>query len=363
MYTFLKNRHGPRPDAGSHQRDNPAVFLRLRNKFIQNPSRYYSMSIAATWAGVGSLMVGIRMAQDFGIVPFLLWAFGNTTACIVFGIFAPMIPKLREVFRSRVMRYIVGFMCVFQVWLNMNGIHTVFRDTPMTENFGLALAYVTAAFFIFLLIKNGMIRTILTDNASWAAVYGIALLLTIGAIIYSRGSMNILPMGLGAPAVKEGIQKCVLLIPGPFLYPYFFEILDYNESNDAGVKKVNIRRAFIEGGLLFGAYLTFTFLLAWTHFNPALNIVKAFLIFLVAVSTVSSFLYSIYITFGRKLGLAVNVALVGLWQFLIPMGVLGVWTLMASIRIYVVIGAVLFAIAWHFSEKKKTAGGSYAERA
>jgi hypothetical protein len=359
MYTILKNWLRPCPDAGDRRR----AFARLKNNFIQKPSRYYSMSIAATWAGVGSLMVGIQMAQNFGIVPFLLWAFGNTTACIVFGLLAPVIPKLREVFRSRIMRCAVGCLCVFQVWLNMNGIHTVFRDTPMTGTFGLALAYATAAFFIFLLIKNGMIRTVLTDNASWSAVYGVALLLTIGAIIYSRGSMNILPVGLEAGAITKGIQMSVLLIPGPFLYPYFFEILDYNESNDAGVKKVNIRRAFIEGGLLFGAYLTFTFLLAWTHFSPALNIVKAFLIFLVAVSTVSSFLYSIYITFGRRIGLAVNVALVGLWQFLIPMGVLGVWTLMASIRIYVVIGAVLFALAWHFSEKKKTAGGSYAERA
>jgi hypothetical protein len=305
-------------------------------------------------------MVGIQMAQNFGIVPFLFWAIGNTMACVVFGIFAPMIPKVREVFRSRPMRYIVGLMCVFQVWLNMNGIHTIFRDTPMTESFGLVLAYATAAFFIFLLFKNGMIRTVLTDNASWISVYGIAAMLTIGAIIYSRGNMNILSMGLDPGAINDGIQKCVLLLPGPFLYPYFFEILDYNDGNEAGVRKINIRRSFIAGGLLFGAYLAFIFLLAWTRFNPVLNSIKAFLIFLVAVSTVSSFLYSIYITFGRKLGLAVNIALVGLWQFLIPMGVLGVWTLMASIRIYIVIGAVLFAICWHFTVNKKISGGKSA---
>jgi len=337
MYTILKER----------------VFSRAKTNFIQNPSRYYSMSVAATWAGVGSLMVGIQMAQKFGIAPFLLWAFGNTMACVVFGLLAPVIPKVREVFRSRPMRYIVGLMCVFQVWLNMNGIQTIFKDTPLTGTFGLALAYAAAVLFIFLLFKNGMIRTVLTDNASWAVVYGVALLLTAGAIIYSRGNMNVLPWGFEQGALRDGFQKCILLIPGPFLYPYFFEILDYNDKNETGVKKINIRRAFVCGGLLFGAYLTFTFLLAWTHFNPVLNIIKAFLIFLVAVSTVSSFLYSIYITFGRRLGLCVNIALVGLWQFLIPMGVLGVWTLMASIRIYIVIGAILFAIVWHFAEKKK----------
>jgi hypothetical protein len=204
-----------------------------------------------------------------------------------------------------------------------------------------------------MLLRFGMIRNVLTDYGSWAAVYGTALLLTIGAIIYSRGNMNILSLGLSSGAISEGIQKCVLLIPGPFLYPYFFEMLDYNDKNDDGTKKVNIRSAFIGGGLLFGAYLTFTFLLAWTNFSPVLNIVKAFLITLVAVSTISSFLYSIYITFGRKIGLAVNVAAIALWQLLIPMGVLGVWTLMASIRIYIVIGSILFAIVWHLTERGK----------
>jgi hypothetical protein len=296
-------------------------------------------------------MVGMQMAQNFGIVPFLLWALGNTLACIVFGIFAPMIPKLREVFNSKPMYYLVGFMCIFQVWINLNGIYAVFADTPLTSTFGLILAYATAIFFIILLIRNGVIRSVLTDNGSWTLVYAGALLLTIGAIIYSRGNMIPLSLGLETANLMEGLERCILLIPGAFLYPYFFRLLDYNDGNEQGTKKINIRRSFIMGGCLFGAYLTFTFLLAWTHFSPVLNVIKALLIFIIAISTVSSFLFSIYITFGRKLGLAVNIATIGLWQLLIPMGVLGVWTLMASIRIYIVGGAILIAFAWHFIEK------------
>lgn len=329
------------------------MFSKIRNKFINNPSLYYSMSIAATWAGVGSLIVGIQMAQNYGIVPFLLWAFGNVLACIVFGIFAPMIPKLREVFRSKVMRFTVGILCMFQVWVNLNGVQSVFATTPLTETFGIALAYLSAGLFIILLLRFGMIRNVLTDNASWAAVYGIALLLTVGAMIHSQGNMHTLPWGKDPAAIRVGVEKFLLLLPGPFLYPYFFEILSYNEQNMDGAKRINVRRAFIGGGLLFGAYLVFTFLLAWTHFSPVLNTVKAFLITLVALSTISSFLYSIYITFGRKLGLIVNVACVTLWQYLIPMGVLGVWTLMASIRIYIVIGSILFALGWHLVESRK----------
>jgi MFS family permease len=211
---------------------------------------------------------------------------------------------------------------------------------------------VTALFFLFLLIKNGVIRNIFTDNMSWAAVYGIALLLTIGAIIHSQGNMNALSWGLEAEPLKEGAERMILLIPGPFLYPYFFKLLDHNDQNEIGAKKINIRKAFTVGGLLFGAYLTFTFLLAWTHFSPILSLIRAFLIFIIATSTISAFLFSIYITFGRKFGIAVNLAAVAAWQLLIPMGVLGVWTLMASIRIYIVIGAILFAIAWHIKDRK-----------
>lgn len=325
------------------------MFSRVVNRFVNNPSLYYSMSIAATWAGVGSLMVGVQMAQDYGIIPFMLWALGNTLACIVFGIFAPAIPKLREVFRSRLMHFLIGIMCVFQVWINMNGIQAIFRDTPLTGTFGLVLAYAVAVFFIFLLIRFGMIRNVLTDNVSWLSVYAVGVVLTVAAIIHSRGNMNVLPLGLDQ--IPAGIEKFLLLLPGAFLYPYFFEILDYNDHNEDGTRKINVRRSFVVGGLLFGAYLIFTFLLAWTSFTPLLNIVKAFLITLVAVSTISSFLYSVYITFGRKLGLLINIVAVIAWQKVIPMGVLGVWTLMSSIRIFIVIAGILCALFWNYLEK------------
>ena len=71
--------------------------MKIVTRFNNDPLTYYAMSIAATWAGVGSLMMGIEMAQKHGLLPFLLWSLGNTLACIVYGILAPSIPKLRDV--------------------------------------------------------------------------------------------------------------------------------------------------------------------------------------------------------------------------------------------------------------------------
>ncbi|MCR2026903.1 hypothetical protein NSA36_15315 [Anaerotruncus colihominis] len=110
--------------AGTKQKEETFVFSSLKSNFLKNPSLFYAMSIAATWANAGSLLNGIIMARGSGIIPYILWAIGNTLACIVFGIFAPAIPKLREVFRSKTMKIAMSVMCPFQCWISMNGIQT-----------------------------------------------------------------------------------------------------------------------------------------------------------------------------------------------------------------------------------------------
>ncbi len=329
------------------------MFSKLKSKFKTKPTLYYAMSIAATWAGIGSLMNGVEMTRAYGVIPSLIWVLGNVAACIVFGLVAPKIPKVREVFRSKPMMWICGVMCVFQAWLSMNGMQSVFAETPLSSNFGMFTAYALAVLFIVILFRRGMLRNVLTDHFGWIAVYALALGVTIAAMVQSYGNYNDISAGLTAANMKTGIWKAILLLPGPFTYPYFFELLDYNDGNEDGTRKINTKKAFILGGVLFGVYMAIVFMLAWAQFSPALSIIKAVLITLIGVSTLSSSIYSIYIAFGKYLGLALNIVLVALWHVLIPLGVMNMWTLMASIRIYFVAGGILFAIIWNTFEKAK----------
>ena len=217
--------------------------MKIVTRFKNDPSTYYAMSIAATWAGVGSLMMGIEMAQKHGLLPFLLWSLGNTLACIVYGILAPSIPKLRDVFRSKIMRTITGLMCPFQVWISLNGIQMIFSETPLSRHFGTAFAVIVAVTYIVMLWHRGMIRNVLHDHISWIAVYALAFVVTVLAI-YSSGFSPI-SLGADASSLSVGVNKMLLLVPGAFLYPYFFEILDYNDDNADGTHKVDIRRAFV----------------------------------------------------------------------------------------------------------------------
>ena len=329
------------------------MFGSITQRFKSNPTVYYALSICATWAGIGSLMNGVTMTQTYGILPSLIWVIGNVVACILFGAVALKIPKVREVFGSRIMKWICGLMCVFQAWLSMNGTQAVFADTPLGKDFGMFIAYAMAVIFLVILLKYGMIRNVLTDGFGWIVVYMLAVAVTIAAMLHSRGNYNDIPMIMDEASMRTGIWKAVLLLPGPFTYPYFFEILNYNDDNEDGTSTVNVKRAFTLGGVFFGVYMAIIFLLAWAQFTPALNIIKAFLITIIGASTLSSSMYSIYIAFGKKVGLAINAGLILLWAVLIPLGVMGMWTLMASVRIYFVAGGILFAVCWNAWEKRK----------
>ena len=116
----------------------------------------------------------------------------------------------------------------------------------------------------------------------------------------------------------------------------------YNDSNEA--QKVDMQRAFTLGGLLFGLYMIFTFSLAFVNFPPVLSLCKAVLISLIAISTLSTFIFSIYLVFGRRLGLLIDAAAILTWAQMSDLEVMGIWTLGATIRSYLAIAFILVGV-------------------
>lgn len=320
-------------------------------KFKNNPSLFYSMSIAATWAGAGSFIVGTRIAQESGIFPWLLWALGNTLCCIIFGLLANSFPKLREVAKSKPVQILMGLMCVFQIWLNMNGIYEMLSPTVIGSTAAYIIVYAVSVFFIVFYLKRATFRNVATDNCSWLIVYGLIAVL-VAVSIFTNGTHPI-STAIELPEIKSNAWLCFTLSFGAFFYPTFWELLDYNDENTDGTAKVNMRRPFIMGGLLFGFYLLFVLVGATTTYSPAVDLLKGILVSLVAVSSLSSFLYGAMVNFGKRIGVVIDVAAVGLWQLLVPMGVMGVWTIMQNVRIWMVLAMFAVAFVWYLCERKK----------
>lgn len=329
------------------------MFSKIKSKFKANPTLYYALSIAASWAGAGSLMNSTTMAQTIGVIPALTWCIFNTLACIVFGLIIWKLPTVREVMRTKTCRFILALFSIFQIWLCMTAVNEAWASTPLGPVGGLILTYTVTIGFIIALYKRGIIANIATDNGGMYLIYLLVAVLAGASWLTSGGSFEGLNLGLESSNLWQGLYKGLLLLPGPFTYPYFFKLLDYNDSNDDRVSNCNITKAFVLGGVGFGVYLVFAFSLIFTSISPVLNVCKAILLSVLAISSLSSFIYSEFAVFGRKIGLGINVFATVFWIAVAPLGVMGVWTLMAETRVYLIVGILLVALVKRIRDKRK----------
>ena len=326
------------------------MFSKLTQKFKANPRLYYAMSIAASWAGAGSLMNSTALANTLGVVPALIWCIFNTLACIVFGLLIWYLPTVRKVMSTKLCRTILAAFSIFQIWLAMTAINDAWSPI-IGKAAALAITYAATVVFIIILYRYGIITNILTDNGGMYLIYLLVAILSVVSLAMTKGNFNSLSLGLEWSNLSQGLYKSLLLLPGPFTYPYFFKLIDYNESNTERVSRCDITRAFIGGGIGFGIYLVFAFSLIFTTISPALEVCKAVLLSALAISTLSSFIYSEYAVFGRKIGLGINLFALLFWILVAPLGVMGVWTLMAESRVYLIVGMLVWALVLRFRKK------------
>ena len=86
----------------------------VKNKFKSDPLLYYSLSIAASWAGAGSLMNSTTLANTLGVIPALTWCIFNTLACIIFGLIVRHLPTVRDIMRTKTCRLILALFSIFR---------------------------------------------------------------------------------------------------------------------------------------------------------------------------------------------------------------------------------------------------------
>ena len=89
----------------------------------------------------------------------------------------------------------------------MSGIYEIFGDTPIGTTGGTLIVYGTCLVFLFMLLKEGMIRNVLSDGFSWVVVYGLLAVVVIAALVYTHGAFVNIDPGLTAAGIQPGLYK------------------------------------------------------------------------------------------------------------------------------------------------------------
>lgn len=307
----------------------------IKNKLKQHAVLLYAMSLAASWAWGTSLVVGMGIVQDRGLIPFLIWGTANSLALPLFGYLAFRIPYFDEVMRSKPVVLFQSAVQVFALWIQMNAIYEI-TVGMIGATAATALALAIAVVFLCIMYTNGIWRGVVIDQPIWGLCYGAMLAIAVGGFAMGQNTREIVMLN-SMSDVSWALYTCIVLFCGPLMNLPFWQVA--RKIRDEGKMQ-----AFNLSGVLFAVYLVLVYVLASFDFVPFMNVLLTLTVCCVSISTIDNAIVGLQEFAGRKAGFIVSAAAIALWHFVIPMGVMNLWLTMGTARIWVTAACVAWCI-------------------
>jgi len=314
--------------------------LRERSPF------YYAMSLAASWAWGTSLVVGMQTVQEKGIIPFLIWAIANSLALPLFGFIAYRIPNLEKVVNSKLVTLFTTIVMVFCLWIQMNAIYQYLNNLQfMTDIISKVIAIAVITLMVFVLYKDGLVKSIILDNPLWALCYGLLFILLTYGLFFNVEKYNIVNIA-NNNEIKWALNSCIILFSGPIMCIQNWQMAEK-------LKSENKMHAHYIAGILFAIYMAFVGILAYFKFDGIMNLILIFVVLAVALSTADAAIVGIQKITGKKIGMLIALIAIAFWNFVSDMGVMELWTTMGNMRKYVAGICIIIAVGIFLADKYK----------
>lgn len=326
------------------------MITKLKETFKKYPLLYYAMSMAASWAWGTSLIVGMQITQERGILPFVIWAVANSLSLPLFGFLAFKIKNFDAVMKSKpVLLFTTAVQC-FCLWIQMNAIYEILVKYNIAGDVvSKIIAIAIAVVFLFGLYKNGLMRNVSTDQPIWSICYLGMVTIAIIGFIAGSGFQSI-PVVNSSDDISWALYTCIVLFSGPFM-----DIQNWQLARKVYEEKR--MKSYYLAGILFAVYMVLVFVLAYLQFNRVMDVIMVLVIVCVATSTINNAIVGVQEIAGRKVGFIIGAVCIAAWQIVIPLGVMGLWLTMGTARIYVTIACIVAAVIMTIIQKKRSNSG------
>lgn len=306
----------------------------------------YAMSLAASWAWGTSLVVGMQTVQTKGFIPFLIWAIANSLAIPLFGFIAYRIPNLEKVVNSKVVMIFTTIVSVFCLWIQLNAIYQYLCNLEfMTELVAKIIAMSVILIMTIALYKDGLVKSIFLDNPLWSLCYVLLLILVILGFATNVERHTIVNF-TDKSQISWALNSCLILFSGPVMCIQNWQMAEK-------LKSENKMKAHYLAGVLFVIYMAFVGVLANFKFTGIMNIILILVVLCVALSTADAAIVGIQKIANKKCGTVISLLAIASWNWVIPMGVMGLWTTMGNMRKYVAAVCIIVAVTIYFINKNK----------
>lgn len=279
-----------------------------------NFAQKIGVSTAASWAWGTSLVVGMEIAQQRGLMTWFIWAIANTLTLAVFGYLARTGILGRHVFEMPAVKWAAILIQAFCLVIQLNIINKVLTQMGAGQWTAYAIASAVGVIFTLLMYKNGLPTSILTDRFQWFICIG-SIIAIIGIGLLSGVEFVQYPKSTGGD-ITWGIWSACILLAGPI-----GDVQHWQRAEVAGKT-----HAFSWGAFFFGFYMLLILAMSMFKFNLAMNVLLLFAVLCVTSSTIDSIAVAMHEISNKKVGTTAALFICLFWGVFAQIGVIELWS-------------------------------------
>lgn len=290
-------------------------------------------SSAASWAWGTSLIMGQQIAQEKGIIAWIIWAVCNSLTLALLGFLYKKKVISRDTFNRKEVKIIALIIQLFCLLVQLNFINQQFLLITGSTTGAYLITILIGFIFTLIVYKKGLPTSVKTDVAQWALAI-ISILAIVGFGLISHAPLQTFaPTSLSG--VLWGVWSGLILFAGPIGDVQHWQRAEADSSG----------KAYYLGAVLFGMYMLLVLCMALFKFNTVMNVILLIAVLCVATSTIDSISVALHELGNKKIGTGFALALCIGFGLFVKMGMIQLWSSFGVIRFAFAVGILLLPLA------------------
>lgn len=277
-------------------------------------------SASASWAWGTSLIMGQQIAQEKGLIAWIIWAVCNTLTLALFGWLYNKKMITPDTYNIKWVKTIALVIQLFCLLVQLNFINQQFLKITGNATLSYIITIATGVFFTLIVFKKGLPTSIKTDIVQW--------LIAIGSIIaiICVGLVTDVPKQVFASTTTSGIMWGVwsglILLAGLIGDVQHWQRAEADESG----------KSYYLGAVLFGMYMLLILGMAFFEFSKPMNIILLVAVLCITTSTIDSIAVALHELGDKKIGTGIALLMCVVWGLFVEMGMIALWSSFGVIR-------------------------------
>lgn len=287
---------------------------------------------AASWAWGTSLIMGQQIAQEKGLIAWIIWAVCNSLTLALLGllynknIISPKVYDRREV---KTVALIIQLFCLL-VQLNFINQQILRLLSNPTASYLITMAI--GFIFTLMVFKKGLPTSVNTDIVQWIiAIVSIIAIVIVGMVTKVPHQTFVQTSGSG---VLWGVWSGLILLAGPIGDVQHWQRVSADTS----------KKAYYLSAVLFAMYMVLILCMASFKFSRTMDVILLCTVLCITTSTIDSIAVATHEIKNKKVGTLVSLFMCVAWGLFVRIGMIDLWSSFGVIRFAFAVGILVLPV-------------------